>query len=230
MPESATLPASKRRCTTGECAAPGFRGGVCRGVKSAVRTSAGMKVCDKVSSQIAGALDRNTAWQRVQPRQTSGKISLLPRIATKRKRSALPNSPTIIRKSVARSRLRIKVFMRNPPVNGTGFRRAQRNLCTSCAAGSPDSETDRAQGQTLRFAARDTGKRHHSGWNQRSVGRVIGGAEGDRTPDLIIANDTLSQLSYCPNDLAPVSYPSGGRCQVSPGPGVRPRRAGGQRR
>lgn len=27
-----------------------------------------------------------------------------------------------------------------------------------------------------------------------------GGAEGDRTPDLIIANDTLSQLSYCPND------------------------------
>jgi hypothetical protein len=29
---------------------------------------------------------------------------------------------------------------------------------------------------------------------------VIGGAEGDRTPDLIIANDTLSQLSYCPND------------------------------
>ena len=26
----------------------------------------------------------------------------------------------------------------------------------------------------------------------------IGGAEGDRTPDLIIANDTLSQLSYCP--------------------------------
>ena len=26
----------------------------------------------------------------------------------------------------------------------------------------------------------------------------FGGAEGDRTPDLIIANDTLSQLSYCP--------------------------------
>ena len=30
-------------------------------------------------------------------------------------------------------------------------------------------------------------------WRARS-----GGAEGDRTPDLIIANDTLSQLSYCP--------------------------------
>ena len=26
----------------------------------------------------------------------------------------------------------------------------------------------------------------------------IGGAEGDRTPDLSIANAALSQLSYCP--------------------------------
>ena len=26
-----------------------------------------------------------------------------------------------------------------------------------------------------------------------------GGAEGDRTPDLVIANDALSQLSYCPS-------------------------------
>ena len=26
----------------------------------------------------------------------------------------------------------------------------------------------------------------------------IGGAEGDRTPDLVIANDALSQLSYGP--------------------------------
>ena len=29
-----------------------------------------------------------------------------------------------------------------------------------------------------------------------------GGAKGDRTPDLIIANDTLSQLSYCPIRVA----------------------------
>ena len=28
--------------------------------------------------------------------------------------------------------------------------------------------------------------------------RVSGGAEGDRTPDLGIANAALSQLSYCP--------------------------------
>lgn len=27
---------------------------------------------------------------------------------------------------------------------------------------------------------------------------LAGGAEGDRTPDLIIANDALSQLSYSP--------------------------------
>src|SRR5690606_21355994 len=27
---------------------------------------------------------------------------------------------------------------------------------------------------------------------------AVGGAEGDRTPDLIIANDALSQLSYSP--------------------------------
>ena len=30
-----------------------------------------------------------------------------------------------------------------------------------------------------------------------------GGAEGDRTPDLVIANDALSQLSYGP---VPVSH------------------------
>src|SRR5262249_13025153 len=30
------------------------------------------------------------------------------------------------------------------------------------------------------------------------AGRSFGGAEGDRTPDLVIANDALSQLSYGP--------------------------------
>ncbi len=29
--------------------------------------------------------------------------------------------------------------------------------------------------------------------------RQIGGAEGNRTPDLLIANEALSQLSYNPN-------------------------------
>jgi len=28
--------------------------------------------------------------------------------------------------------------------------------------------------------------------------RALGGAEGDRTPDLVIANDALSHLSYGP--------------------------------
>jgi hypothetical protein len=31
---------------------------------------------------------------------------------------------------------------------------------------------------------------------------VLGGAEEDRTPDLRIANATLSQLSYRPNEAA----------------------------
>ena len=39
----------------------------------------------------------------------------------------------------------------------------------------------------------NAGKR---GWCEK--GRVIGGAGGIRTPDLIIANDALSQLSYSP--------------------------------
>ena len=29
----------------------------------------------------------------------------------------------------------------------------------------------------------------------------VGGAEGDRTPDLLIANEALSQLSYSPPNL-----------------------------
>jgi hypothetical protein len=32
-------------------------------------------------------------------------------------------------------------------------------------------------------------------------GRPGGGAEGNRTPDLVIANDALSQLSYSPDPL-----------------------------
>ena len=34
----------------------------------------------------------------------------------------------------------------------------------------------------------------------RVLGEVLGGPEEDRTPDLRIANATLSQLSYRPND------------------------------
>jgi hypothetical protein len=32
----------------------------------------------------------------------------------------------------------------------------------------------------------------------RELGQDGGGAEGDRTPDLLIANEALSQLSYSP--------------------------------
>ena len=41
---------------------------------------------------------------------------------------------------------------------------------------------------------------------------VVGGAEGNRTPDLVIANDALSQLSYGPN--AVVSGRSVASCQA----------------
>lgn len=54
----------------------------------------------------------------------------------------------------------------------------------------------------------------------------IGGAEGDRTPDLIIANDTLSQLSYCP---AATVFSSQIRGRVKSGPQRFSGRAGGRR-
>ena len=34
------------------------------------------------------------------------------------------------------------------------------------------------------------------------LGKIPGGAEGNRTPDLIIANDALYQLSYGPKEGA----------------------------
>src|SRR5690606_9220434 len=44
---------------------------------------------------------------------------------------------------------------------------------------------------------------------------AVGGAEGDRTPDLVIANDALSQLSYSP--VRRMAHLCGGavRCQAS---------------
>ena len=42
------------------------------------------------------------------------------------------------------------------------------------------------------------------------LGKVIGGAEGDRTLDLRIANATLSQLSYRPIPIAVSSTPANG--------------------
>ena len=41
----------------------------------------------------------------------------------------------------------------------------------------------------------------------------FGGAEGDRTPDLVIANDALSQLSYCPAPM-PLSRARRRDCQA----------------
>ena len=44
-------------------------------------------------------------------------------------------------------------------------------------------------------------------------GHVIGGAEEDRTPDLVIANDALSQLSYGPDHDSGSHY----GCVLNPG-------------
>ena len=51
---------------------------------------------------------------------------------------------------------------------------------------------------------KDTGK--DTGRSARLA--EFGGAEEDRTPDLVIANDALSQLSYDPNDLRPGMLPA----------------------
>ncbi len=40
---------------------------------------------------------------------------------------------------------------------------------------------------------------------QRNIGGISGGAEGGRTPDLLIANEALSQLSYGPAKCNPRS-------------------------
>lgn len=50
---------------------------------------------------------------------------------------------------------------------------------------------------------------HHSCASQSYdvLKEKFGGAEGDRTPDLVIANDALSQLSYCPAPAAHVAQP-----------------------
>ena len=47
-------------------------------------------------------------------------------------------------------------------------------------------------------------------------GGFSGGAEGDRTPDLVIANDALSQLSYGPEPRADVGY-RGGLVKITAG-------------
>ena len=44
----------------------------------------------------------------------------------------------------------------------------------------------------------------------RLFSRVGGGAEGNRTPDLVIANDALSQLSYGPNMACYLAFPGRG--------------------
>src|SRR5262249_13952809 len=56
--------------------------------------------------------------------------------------------------------------------------------------------------------------------------RAIGGAEGGRTPDLLIANEALSQLSYGPAKNATVPRDAAGAGHLRPGmAGVKERTA-----
>ena len=59
----------------------------------------------------------------------------------------------------------------------------------------------RASARNLcRFAISNMPGPVYKGWlpNRSRAAAKIGGAEGDRTPDLLIANEALSQLSYGP--------------------------------
>src|SRR5262245_50870362 len=55
-----------------------------------------------------------------------------------------------------------------------------------------------------------------SSWARAKAVSRGGGAEGDRTPDLRIANAALSRLSYCPGGAEPV--PPRRACQHGMGP------------
>ena len=61
----------------------------------------------------------------------------------------------------------------------------------------------------------------YSGLKMRQVVEKIGGASRDRTDDLIVANDALSQLSYSPVQVGSVTQvfyqPSGMRTKRIPG-------------
>src|SRR6266478_10006577 len=62
---------------------------------------------------------------------------------------------------------------------------------------------------------------------QRNIGGISGGAEGGRTPDLLIANEALSQLSYGPAKNATVLRVAAGAGHLRPGmQGVKDRPAG----
>jgi hypothetical protein len=60
-----------------------------------------------------------------------------------------------------------------------------------------------------------SGEKSDGAKNYLSVNGLSGGAEGDRTLDLRIANATLSQLSYRPMTRAAILASANGRVQWS---------------
>ena len=75
-----------------------------------------------------------------------------------------------------------------------GQRRAVRPRCAVACADNRDKLRDGAR--DLRPSRSWRGKRQVIGMRRKIAGR--GGAEGTRTPGLLIANEALSQLSYSP--------------------------------
>ena len=65
-------------------------------------------------------------------------------------------------------------------------------------ASRPERTTRPYTRQSVPLRVRHPFHQHFSFWNNTLIGNG-GGAEGDRTPDLVIANDALSQLSYGPD-------------------------------
>ena len=70
--------------------------------------------------------------------------------------------------------------------------------------------SDEAQRYPTHKEMKPRGARKRDGFSFSSCFWDFGGAEGDRTPDLVIANDALSQLSYGPNVGCYLAFPGRG--------------------
>src|SRR5712691_11589971 len=91
--------------------------------------------------------------------------------------------------SAAESPRRLRASRRLLPIaNMTAVHRLCSNLWKSAIPGGEDVDT---RWRTARFIPRRKK-------GARTVGRLFDGAEGARTPDLLAASQTLSQLSYGP--------------------------------
>lgn len=76
-------------------------------------------------------------------------------------------------------------------------RRTQPNLPRAGREPSGACHSD-VLGRALKEPHTRAARKKKAGWRDPAFFVIGGGATGDRTPDLVIANDALSQLSYGP--------------------------------